>query len=85
MTHERPTSATCANPSCGKPFTVGAHGPVQKYCRPACRVAAYNKRQRGPKVSAADKQRALIWELLQAANLVPADKPLPLRKSEDAA
>ncbi len=47
---------------------------------------AFDKKQRGPKVSAEDRQRLLIWGVLQDAGVIPADKPLPpRRKPEDAA
>jgi hypothetical protein len=81
MAYERPTTAVCAN--C-KVFAVGPNGRVPKFAR-LCRVAAFDKSHRGPKVSPADRQRLLMWGVLQDAGLIPADKPLPMRKPGDAA
>ena len=83
MAYERPTTATCAH--CGNTFTVGPNGRVPRYCKPGCRTSAFEKRHRGPKVSAEDRQRLLIWGVLQDAGVIPADKPMPTRKREDAA
>ena len=83
MDYERPAAAVCCN--CGRTFTVKPTGRTPLYCRPACRVRAYEKRQQGPKVSPADRQRMLIWRVLQDAGVIPADKPLPMPKREGAA
>ena len=83
MAYVRPTTATCAN--CGKEFEIGSIGRVPRFCRPTCRTAACDRARRGGRPSAADKQRALIWEVLQDAGVIPADRPLPMRKSEGAA
>jgi hypothetical protein len=83
MAYLRPSAATCAN--CGKVFEVGPIGRVPRFCRPACRTAACDRAKRGGRPSSEDRQRALIWGLLQDAGVIPPDKPLPMRKVEDAA
>jgi hypothetical protein len=82
MACERPSTATCAN--CGKVFEVGPIGRLPRFCRPTCRTAACDRAKRGGRPSAEDKQRALIWGVLQDAGVIPADKPMPPRR-EDAA
>ena len=41
--------------------------------------------KRGGRPSVDNRQRALIWGVLQDAGVIPADKVLPMRKREDAA
>lgn len=79
---DRPTKATCAR--CGKSFAIGPIGRVPKYCRQACRTATYDKAKRGGRPSAEDRQRWLIWGVLQDAGVIPADKPMPKRSPGDA-
>ena len=43
------------------------------------------KANRGGRPSAEDRQCQLIWGKLQDAGVIAADKPLPMRKAEDAA
>ena len=80
MDYERPTKGTCRN--CGKTFKINPLGRVPVFCRPACRVIYFDKNTRAPKLSAADRQRLLTWELLKDAGLIPADKPMPTRRAE---
>ena len=75
MDYQRPTTGTCQN--CGRAITIRPTGRARLYCRPACRVRAFEKRHQGPKVSPADRQRRLLWSVLQDAKLIPADMPLP--------
>jgi hypothetical protein len=84
MAYVRPSTGICAN--CSKIFDVGPKGRVPRFCRPACRTAACNKAKHGRRPSAEDRQRALIWGVLQDAGMIPHDKPLPpSRKAEDVA
>lgn len=82
MAYQRPATVTCAN--CGKTFEVGPLGRVPRFCKPACRTATYDKAKRGDRPSVEERQRLLIWELLQDAGLIPSDKTLPMRKRENA-
>ena len=82
MVFKRPTEATCAN--CGEPFVVNPVGRIARFCRPACRVMAFDKKHGRSKVPMEDRIAGRIWQALQAADLVPSGKPLPPRR-EDAA
>ena len=81
MAHARPTTATCAY--CQRSFAVNPIGRVPRFCRPACRTMACDKAKRGDRPSAEDRQRLLMWGVLQDAGLIPHDKPLPARKPAD--
>jgi len=81
MGYQRPT-ITCAR--CRKVVSVSAIGRVPTYCSPSCRTVACQARG-GNRPSAEVRQRALIWGILQEAGVIPADRPPPRRKSEDAA
>jgi endogenous inhibitor of DNA gyrase (YacG/DUF329 family) len=81
MDYERPATATCAN--CGRTFKVGPIGRVPLFCRPACRTIHFDKNKRGTKVSAEDRQRLSMWELLQDAGVVPADMPPPPKRKPE--
>ena len=81
MPFKRSTQATCGY--CNTPFRVNAVGRIAQFCRPACRVMAFDKKHGRPKVPMEDRIAGRIWEAMQAANLVPADRPLPPRR-EDA-
>ena len=83
MAHKRPATGTCAH--CKRTLEIGPIGRVPKYCRPACRTAAYDQAKRGGRPSAEERQRRVIWGVLQDAGIIPTDKPLPMRKAEDAA
>ena len=83
MADQRPAIVGCAN--CCNTFAVGPIGKVPRFCRPACRTMACAKAKRGGRPSAEDQQRQLIWGKLRDAGVIPADKPLPMRKAEDAA
>jgi len=82
MAYVRPSTATA---NCGKVFEIGPIGRVPRFCRPACRTAACDRAKRGGRPSAEDNQLALIWGVLQDAGVIPADRPLPIRKSEGGA
>jgi hypothetical protein len=82
MSYQRPTTITCAR--CRKVVSVGPMGRVPTYCSPSCRTVACQAKG-ADRPPAEEKQRALIWGILQDAGVIPADKPLPMRKSEDAA
>jgi hypothetical protein len=81
MGYQRPTTITCAR--CRKVVSVGPIGRVPTYCSPSCRTAACEARSSN-RPSAEEKQRAVVWNVLQDAGIIPADKPLPPRR-EDAA
>jgi hypothetical protein len=80
MDYQRPTTAVCAH--CGKAFRVGPNGRVPKFCKPGGRTSASDKAKRGDRPSAEERQRRLLWGVLQDAGLIPVDKPLPVRKAE---
>jgi hypothetical protein len=44
---------------------------------------AFARNARGTKVSAEDRQRLLMWELLQDAGVVPAEMPPPPRSKPE--
>ena len=81
MSYQRPAIIACAR--CRKVVNVGPIGRLPTYCSSSCRTAAFEAR-RGDRPSAAEKQRAVIWGVLQDAGIIPPDKPLPPRR-EDAA
>jgi hypothetical protein len=82
MDWTRPTEATCAN--CGHTFKVDPKGRVPLFCRPACRSIHFDKNKRDVRPTAEERQRRLIWSVLQDAGLIPADKPLPPRREAAA-
>jgi ribosomal protein L24E len=75
----------CAH--CGRTFEVRPNGRPRKYCKPSCRSMASEKRNpRGPKATRVPMTEQIarrVWEGLQAAELVPADKPLPPARKVD--
>ena len=78
----RPSKIACAH--CGRKVRVAKRGRTRVFCSDSCRSMAFVKNKRGTKVAAEDRQRLLMWGLLQDAGLVPADQPLPpKRKTED--
>ena len=83
MDYERPRTATCAH--CGRSFKVNPIGRTPLYCKPACRVMAFEKRNRaGTKLSREDRARLLMWSLLQDAGFVPADQPPPPKRKTES-
>jgi hypothetical protein len=82
MTERRPRFTRCAN--CNTKITVAATGRIPVFCSGACRQANFYKNSHKP-LSADDRQRAVTWQLLIDAGLIPADKPMPMRKPENAA
>ena len=76
----RPAKAICGY--CERTFKIGPVGRVPTYCKPSCRVMAFDKRHQADPLSRDDRQRLLIWTLLQDAGLIASDKPLPMRKQE---
>jgi hypothetical protein len=86
MGSERPVTGTCAN--CGRAFTLNIKGRPAKFCRPACRVASFEKAHpcaKGTRVPFADQVASRIWQAMQDANIVPSDRPLPPMRKTDAA
>jgi phage FluMu protein Com len=81
MALDRPTTIRCAH--CGKKVPVARRGRMKVYCGNNCRVLAFEKNERATAID--NRHRLLTWRLLQDAGLVPADKPLPAPKLEDAA
>ena len=79
MADHRPKFVCCA--SCDNKIKIPPIGRIAKFCCNACRQAAFYKNHRTP-LSADDRQRLMMWELLQDAGLVPSDKPMPKRKPE---
>ena len=75
MDYERPRTATCAH--CGRTFRVGPIGRVPLYCKPSCRVTAFDKRHRATKPSADERQRLMLWRMLIDLKVIAADTPLP--------
>ena len=71
MSYQRPATVACAY--CRRVVSVGPIGRVRRYCSPTCRTAACEAR-RGGRPSSEDRQRALIWGILQDAGIIPADK-----------
>jgi hypothetical protein len=65
MAYVHPSIAACAN--CGEAFEVGPIGRVPRFCRPVCRTATCDRAKRGDRPSAAEKQRRVIWGVLQGA------------------
>jgi endogenous inhibitor of DNA gyrase (YacG/DUF329 family) len=78
MAERRPRFIKCL--SCKTKVEVTATGRIPKYCSNACRQLAFARNARSIKVSAEDRQRLLMWELLQDADVVATDKPLPPRR-----
>jgi hypothetical protein len=81
MVTRRPRSIRCAN--CNKRVEVAPTGRIAVYCSNACRQQAFVKNTRSP-LTADDRQRLMIWQVLQDAGLVPADRPLPDRPENSA-
>lgn len=82
MPLRRPTEAVCAH--CGKPFTVNPVGRIARFCRPACRVMAFDKKHGRPKAPIEDRIAGRIWQAMVDAGLVTGELP-PKREVEDAA
>lgn len=80
MASDRPRFIHCAN--CQKRVQVGPMGRVPVFCGNNCRQQAFVQNNPPP---ANDRQRAVFWGVLQEAGLIPADRPLPMRKPENAA
>jgi endogenous inhibitor of DNA gyrase (YacG/DUF329 family) len=81
MSERRPRFIRCA--SCNMKVTVAEAGRIPVYCSNACRQLAFARNARGTKVSAEDRQRLLMWELLQDAGVVPAEMPPPPRSKPE--
>jgi endogenous inhibitor of DNA gyrase (YacG/DUF329 family) len=81
MSERRPRFIRCA--SCNKKVTVAEAGRIPVYCSNACRQLAFARNTRGTKVSAEDRQRLSMWELLQDAGVVPADTPPPPKRKPE--
>jgi hypothetical protein len=81
MDYQRPIRGVCAH--CGHGFRVGPIGMLPKYCRPACRTLAYDKRRRETRPTVEQQHRALIWSVLKDAGLITADTPMPPRREAE--
>ena len=73
MAFKRPAEAVCAN--CGKPFAVNAVGRIPRFCRPACRVMAFDKKHGRPKVPIEDRIAGRIWQAMADAGFVTGELP----------
>jgi hypothetical protein len=74
----RPTTIACAH--CSRTVEVGPRWRVPLFCSTNCRKGAFAKKQRGDKPSAEGRHRLRIWAMMQEAGVIPADRPLPMRK-----
>ena len=79
MPDRRPRFIHCA--TCDTKVKVGETGRVPTYCSNACRQAAFYKNTHTP-LSADDRRRIEMWELLKDGGVVPADMPVPPKRSE---
>ena len=70
MANLRPRSIRCAR--CNKKVKVAPTGRIPVYCGNNCRQIAFMTNLRGTPVSSGDRQRVVMWELLQDAGLVSA-------------
>ena len=83
MDTARPTTGTCAH--CGRTFTLNAKGRPAKFCRPGCRVMAFEKAHPRPKATRVpfeDRVARRIWQAMADAGFVTGELP---PKREDAA
>ena len=82
---KRPATTVCAH--CGSTFKLKATGRPPRFCKASCRVMAFEKAHPLPKatrVPFADKVAARVWQAMQDAGIVAADRTMPPRR-EDAA
>ena len=68
MANLRPRSIRCAR--CNKKVKVAPTGRIPVYCGNNCRQIAFMTNLRGTPVSSGDRQRVVMWELLQDAGSV---------------
>jgi hypothetical protein len=78
MANRRPRFIRCAH--CNRKVKVAPAGRVPVYCGNNCRQRAFVSNVRGTPVSPDDRQRLMMWSLLQDAGVVPADQPPPPKR-----
>ncbi len=72
----RPTKIACTH--CGREVAVNARGRTPLFCGPSCRSMHFVQKNRtGTKVSAEERQRLMLWQMLVDLKVITADTPMP--------
>lgn len=82
----RPRTVRCR--CCARSIRVATTGRLPVYCSSRCKQRAFRTmhpewKPNRPKVSPADRQRRLIWGVLQDAGVIPMYKVLPPRREAE--